>query len=477
VPHRSFLRAHLLLIAFITLLTVAGALAATHRQPSKYKATATVVVHAQLLPSGGIEPADMVTEKQIALSGNVARRAVDLLPKASSDLGSGLSVSVPVDSDVLNISYTASSPRSAFIGASVYTRAYVDYRNQIATATSGRRANLHPVTQIITPVAQPTAPIAPRYPLFIGLSLVIGLGLGFATALARDRLTGRVRNAEQVQDLVGHPVLGRISARARTARRGGSVLTASTAPGAEVYGQVAARFLREAQGVPTATLVVTSPVNGPGKSAVALNIAAALANSGRETVLVRPNVTDAGSAEHMNGHSGVDPADRGAHAASPQMFRTQMPRLSVAAVDLDHLGPGESTNGAAGVAGTRRYHRGDTTAAPGLKRSLLELERSGRLIVVEADPLLGHQMTPLIAASADATIVVVDVYRESSRDLAQAGSVLEHADRVLGCIIYDSGPPVWARLSRRGHANGWSPEFEPRTADDEDNPSATQAAT
>jgi Mrp family chromosome partitioning ATPase/capsular polysaccharide biosynthesis protein len=458
-----------LLIAFITLLTVAGALAATHRQPSKYKATAAVVVHAQLLPSGGIEPADMVTEKQIALSGNVARRAADLLPGPSNDIRAGLSVSVPIDSDVLNISYTSSSARSAFIGASVYTRAYVAYRNQIASATSGAHSNLHPVTQVITPVAQPTAPIAPRYPLFIGLSLVIGLGLGFATALARDRLTGRVRNAEQIQDLVGHPVLGRISARAPTARRSGSVLTGFTAPGAEVYGQVAARFLREAQHVPTATLVVTSPVNGPGKSAVALNIAAALANSGRETVLVRPNSADGGSAERMNGSVRDDPAGGGSHPASPPMFRTQMPRLSVAAVDLNQLGPGESTNGAAGVAGYRRYRRGDTTAVPGLKASLLEMERSGRLIVVEADPLLGHQMTPLIAASADATIVVVDLHRESSRDLAKAGSVLEHADRVLGCIIYDSSASVWARLARRGHSNGSAPEIEPRPAHDQDN--------
>jgi hypothetical protein len=86
-------------------------------------------------------------------------------------------------------------------------------------------------------------------------------------------------------------------------------------------------------------------------------------------------------------------------------------------------------------------------------------------------------MTPLIAASADATIVVVDVHRESSRDLAQAGSVLEHADRVLGCIIYDSGPSAWARLTRRGPTNGSSPEIEPRTADDEGNPSATRPAT
>jgi Mrp family chromosome partitioning ATPase len=455
VPHRSFLRAHLVLIAFITFLTVAGAFAATTNQPAKYKASSSVVVRPQIMPNGGVQPVDMVTEKQIALSGNVARRAADLLPSSSGNIGAGLSVSVPVDSGVLTISYTASTPRSAYIGASVYTRAYVEYRNQIA-ANSGARTDIHPVTQVITPVSQPRNRVGPRYPLIIGLALVIGLGLAFATALARDRLTGRVRNAEQIQNLVGHPILGRITANARARRRDSSGVTGATSPGAEVYGQVAARFLREAQHIPTATLVVTSAVAGPGKSAVALNIAAALANAGRETVLVRPTSTNGSS-------NGFPEADR-THPASgesdtaPLMYSTQMPRLSVAAVDINQLASAEPASD-------------DASAVPGLKKSLQQMERTGRLIVVEADPLLGHQLTPLVAASADATILVVDLHRDTTRDLAEAGSVLAHADRVLGCVLYDSGSAVWGRLAGRGNGNGNGNGSHPNEAKSDWSPS------
>jgi Mrp family chromosome partitioning ATPase/capsular polysaccharide biosynthesis protein len=439
VPHRSFLRAHLALIAFITLLTVGGAFAATVNQPAKYTASSSVVVRPQIMPNGGVQLPDMVTEKQVALSGAVAHRAADLLPTPSGNIRAGLGVSVPIDSSILNISYTASTARSAYIGASVYTRAYVEYSNQLAAA-GGARSDLHPVTQVITSVAEPTAPVGRHYPLIIGLALVIGLGLAFATALARDRMTGRVRNIEQVQDLVGHPVLGRISAGARMRRRVGTGFTGATAPGAEVYGQLAARFLREAQHVPTATLVVTSAVPGPGKSAVALNIAAALANAGRETVLVRPDLT-AGSTNGVPGHDRVDAADGELDPAAPLMFRTEMPRLSVAAVDLNQLAAEEPVGD-------------DATAVHGLKRSLQQMERTGRLIVVEADPLLGHQLTPLITASADAMILVVDLHRDTSRDLAEAGSVLAHADRVLGCVVYDPGSAVWGRLAGGGHTNG-----------------------
>jgi Mrp family chromosome partitioning ATPase len=268
-------------------------------------------------------------------------------------------------------------------------------------------------------------------------------------------MTGRVRNIEQVQDLVGHPVLGRVSAGARMRRRGATGFTGATAPGAEVYGQMAARFLREAQHAPTATLVVTSAVAGPGKSAVALNIAAALANAGRETVLVRPHLT-AESTDGLPRSDGADATDGDGDSGAPLMFRTQMPRLSVAAVDLNQLAPGEPASD-------------DATAVLGLKRSLLQMERSGRLIVVEADPLLGHQLTPLITASADAMILVVDLHRDTSRDLAEAGSVLAHADRVLGCVVYEPGSAVWGRLGRRanGNGNGSGPKPERRSGRDD----------
>ena len=94
MPHRSFLRAHAVLIVFITLLTVGGAAVAVTSQQPKYEATASVLVRSERLPKGGVQAPDMVTEKQIALSGSVARRAADLLSSPSGYLGAGTYVAV-----------------------------------------------------------------------------------------------------------------------------------------------------------------------------------------------------------------------------------------------------------------------------------------------------------------------------------------------------------------------------------------------
>jgi capsular polysaccharide biosynthesis protein len=133
----------------MTVVTVLAATALVVLRPSTYASSSTVVVTSA--PSAGTRVAvDMGTEREIALSGEVAARAAERLGLPPDTAANGLSVSVPIDTTVLTINYSAASPREALAGAKAFTEAYIDYRNE-----SGPPA---PIASMIVPPTLPTEP-------------------------------------------------------------------------------------------------------------------------------------------------------------------------------------------------------------------------------------------------------------------------------------------------------------------------------
>ncbi|MGH2369393.1 MAG: hypothetical protein ACRDI2_14460, partial [Chloroflexota bacterium] len=142
----------------------------------------------------------MGTEREIALSGEVARAAGGELGLTADAASGNLQVEVPVDTNVLEFSYSADTGEEAFRGAQVFTQAYVDYRN-------GSQSS---VAQIITPPSVPSEPTQPNLYLALALSLLVGLGLGVASAYAWDRLSPRLRDITDVEIHTGLPVLAAV---------------------------------------------------------------------------------------------------------------------------------------------------------------------------------------------------------------------------------------------------------------------------
>jgi hypothetical protein len=98
--------------------------------------------------AGTAFPPEMRTEREIALLGEVVHRAAHRLGLPADIAAQGLSVSVPIETDILNISYSASNAQDALAGAIAFTRAYITFRNSIGA----------PVAQLITPPTLPTQP-------------------------------------------------------------------------------------------------------------------------------------------------------------------------------------------------------------------------------------------------------------------------------------------------------------------------------
>ena len=62
--------------------------------------------------------------------------------------------------------------------------------------------------QVIQPASVPRSPVSPDHVVNGAFGLAVGLALGIGLALVRDRMSGRLRSSEEVEEYLEAPVLG-----------------------------------------------------------------------------------------------------------------------------------------------------------------------------------------------------------------------------------------------------------------------------
>src|SRR5207248_1374590 len=134
---------------------------------------------------------------------------------------------------------------------------------------------------------------------------VLGIGLAFLW----EALDTRVRSAEEIDERLKLPLLGRLPEPAKRLRMENrlAMVDEPTSAGAEAFRMLRTNvdFANLERGAKT--IMVTSAVEGEGKSTTAANLAVAFARSGKRVVLIdldlrRPFVDKFFTA---NGHPGV----------------------------------------------------------------------------------------------------------------------------------------------------------------------------
>jgi len=382
------LRTYAWLIVTMTVVTILTATALVTLRPTMYTSSAKVNVTAA--PSAGTPvPVDMGTEREIALSGDVAALAAEQLGRPSDTAANGLSVSVPIEGEVLTISYSAASPREALAGAREFAQAYIDYRNESAPPA--------PIASIITHPRLPTDPIGTNYPLVIGLSLLLGAMIGVGAALVWDKTTDRLRNVEDTEASTGLPVLASIPLLKPSKRNRTTALDGPPAPGAEALGYLTSQLMHAMKTRRATSVLVTSPSPGAGKTTMAVSVATSLAKVGRDVVLV----------DVLSGSTPLH------HA-----LRTH---------DLEGLRVITRGTGAAQDAASFNLEE--------LQRLLGRLTKTADVVVIDAPTVLGAPDTALLADEVDVVVVVVDLRYGLRADAVAAVTALNHVeDKLVGCV-------------------------------------------
>lgn len=389
---RGLLATYWWLIAAVLVATLGGAAFVASTRPVSYTSRAQVVVLPEPTIGVAIEP-QMATERTIASSGAVAALAAPHLSAGSHEGSAGLSVSVILDTNVLEIAYTAPTAHEAYDGALAFSDAYVAYRNQ------GQKTKL---ADVVTSPKVPASGSGTSLLLVLAVGVFAGAALGVGAAWAWDRATDRIRTAGDLVRITGLTVVAELP---RWPRKVG--LIAPPGRAAQAVGFAATRLRALAGGQRTGiVLVVTSPHAGGGTTTVAANLATALAGQGCEVVLVCADI----------------------HA--PQMH----PRLGVAPfpglVDVLHgtCAAGEALRGSGRErlrvlpAGASAVY-GEPLNVELLRLVLAELAANA-IVVVDAPPLLSSPESLSLASHAHAVLLVADLRAGTRAEAVAARDLL-----------------------------------------------------
>lgn len=324
----------LLLTSVVLGLALASALLVhTHKT---YQSTAVVDI-SPTSSTGTASSVSTITESRIATSASVALAAKQTLGFSGTpgELARKVSVSSPLASQVLNITFNADSASGAAEGANAFAKAYLDYRtltaqhditlrigriqSQVAdlqkslaalkvpgaaAGRSGQTALLENQiqqlqtqlntyqTSVVTPgqiageAPVPSSPSAPKPLLYLTGGLLLGLLLGIVLAVARDRRDDRVRDSDDLEHSLGAAVIAE-SPSAETGAQSGTLAVVSAAASAEAdaYRTVTATVTSDSA---ESRIVLLCGSGHDGRSLAPLNLAATFALQGLTTVIAGP---------------------------------------------------------------------------------------------------------------------------------------------------------------------------------------------
>jgi capsular exopolysaccharide synthesis family protein len=381
-------------------------------------------VNDQLAKSRATSYVDIATSRATARD---VKRQLGLRDDPSSLVGR-ISVEQPADTVLIKISARADNPRDAQALADAWVTALADQVAQIEDPQGKDLAGTPRVVPVES-AALPKAPVSPRPERNLALGLVLGLLLGFAYAMVRNVLDRRLRTPDQVEsrfdvnvvgmvpktDVLGHKPTER--AHLALEARG----TDAAAGAGEAFRKLRTNLTYMDVDNPPKVIVVTSPKPGDGKSTVASNLAAAIAFSGQQVVLVDADLRRPTQATSLGLVEGVGLTDVLVGRVHPK----------------DALQPSaEHDNLMAMAAGRIPPNPSELLGSNVMRQLVTKLAEGGAMVILDAPPLLPVTDAAVLTANADGALVVISAGQTIDAELRTS---LDHLDdvkgRALGVIL------------------------------------------
>lgn len=276
---------------------------------------------------------------------------------------------------------------------------------------------------VVQEAETPTDPSGPGTSFFVILGLIVGLALGVAAALIWARVGRGIRDEDDLVRASALPVIGRIP-RGKVSRSQLLVMdTSSTTPIAEAFRSLRTVILTtpsEGRGLH----VITSPTAGDARAttATAVNLAAALAESGLQVLLVDANVRGVGSPLPLGSQdrqvTGLSEVLLGSAPIERAIQSTDVPGLALVA---------------AGAPSQRASSRLGSEAA---RELLADLATRFDAVVFDTAPVLEVADSAALASLADDVILVVSTAAGRRTTVEDALELLDQVDaEVIGTVF------------------------------------------
>lgn len=199
------LRKHLKLVIALPIVFAIACGVVTLFMPNQYTASTTMYVLSKNADNKSGNTYSDLNAGQL-LSNDVASiaKSSEVKSAVANSLGTSLSsYDVKVDNStttrVITLSVTGPDPQAAANIANAYVQ------NISSTAQSVMDVQ---AVNVIDAASAPTSPSGPKRPLYIVVALLVGLFLAVAIVAIADMVNTKVRSDEDVEELLGIPVVG-----------------------------------------------------------------------------------------------------------------------------------------------------------------------------------------------------------------------------------------------------------------------------
>jgi polysaccharide biosynthesis transport protein len=445
------------------------ALVFTLHQAPEYEATAGVLLHLDhghsLAPRTSAAPSEdparvVKNEARRAASLPVAEGVVRATRPAFTSPGNLLdhsTVSTNEGSDLLTIAVRHTERVSALVVANAYASQVALYLQNAPTMVHSQA----PARAI--PVARRVAEVQPRPVHNAVLGIGIGLLFGLAAAFLCEALDGRIRSRDEVAELLGLPLLGQIRESPRLRSQSVAMLESPNSPQAESF-----RILRVAldtlhSDIGARTLMITSAIDGEGKSSTAANLAVAYARSGLRVILADLDLR-APSLDRLFGLEG--------RAGVNDVAIGHLP-LDAALAEVPVMSSSSSSNGDASYRGSLHVLPA-APVPPELREMVLvqwtaellpQLTSKAEIVLVDAPPIVPVTEAQALVSYVDRLLVVIGwsfARRRTLKDLRCA--LVASGARPVGFVLVAGAGEMTEAYSGPEPCTPFSTSMRPTTA-------------
>ncbi|MCH8562423.1 Wzz/FepE/Etk N-terminal domain-containing protein [Nesterenkonia sp. LB17] len=209
------------------------------------------------------------------------------LPMSSSQLAESIDAEVPRGTSLLEITATADEAQAAADIANSTVTSLQTLVNEIEGPGEdpGSDGAVLVELSVVQDAVASAHPQGPRLELVLGTGLAVGILLGLGLAFLREARDTSVRTPRDLKDLTAAPLLG-VTRGAPTVTTQGDRTDPRSVEAVASFREMRMRLMFGKYLDSPSSYVITSSVEGEGRTTVAVNLARSLVEGGRRTLLI-----------------------------------------------------------------------------------------------------------------------------------------------------------------------------------------------
>lgn len=330
------------------------------------------------------------------------------------ELAEKISAEVVQDTTIIKLTVRDDDPERARSIAQIHAEQLTEYLTDLESPDASNQSSI--VASITDEASYSGSPVAPRSLLNLVVAGLIGLLLGVVAAIARHVLDRTVSSQEHVQEVTEKPVLVSIAFDGSIKKHPLLTDLGSFAPRTEAFRVLRTNLQFLDLDRKPGCLVISSAVQGEGKTMVSTNLAISLAQTGRRTLLIDGDLRRPRVARQL----GLDSA-------------VGLTTVLVGNTDVKDAIQVHEESGLHFLSSGAKPPNPTEILQSGVTQDLIrKLRDSYDMVIIDGPPLLPVADAAVLSTMADGVILVVH-HGQTTRDAVRDG--IQRLDQVGGRLF------------------------------------------